>query len=100
MKYELQSDSGALTVRLSGDLTYKDASDFHNVLRALQQDQISKCDIDLSGLQFIDSTGLSLLLLASDVATARKFQIRLTGAQGMVQENLQRTHFHTIVTIA
>ena len=54
------------------------------------------CDIDLVGLEFIDSTGMSLFVYVYDAAKAEALDIRMLNVKGSVREALCRAGFDTL----
>ena len=85
--------SGAvLTVAVSGDI---DLSTGPLVSRALDDalaaDGVTDVDVDLSAVQFLDSSGIALLLKGRRTADEHARGFRVTGAQGMARQVLELT---------
>jgi anti-anti-sigma factor len=55
--------------------------------------------IDLSKLEFIDSAGLGMLLIARDEAKKAGRNLTLRGPQGQVKRTFSATKFDTLLTI-
>jgi anti-sigma B factor antagonist len=70
----------ALHVTLTGELDISNVERFEEVLMELEQPRPELLVLDLRGVQFIDSTGLSLLLNAD--ARARRQSRRVTIVSG------------------
>ena len=63
--FETERDEGVVRVVLSGDLDVSTATSVEERLMALEDGELPpRLILDLSGLRFIDSTGLSLLINA------------------------------------
>ena len=54
------------------------------------------CFINLSELEFIDSAGLGMLLIARDKVRSVEGKIVLKGAQGQVKKMLDLGHFERL----
>ena len=80
---------GTVTVTASGELDMTSAPDLIGVLReAIRTHGPSRVDLDLTGVTFMDSTGLQVLVAAnSDVGGG----LRITGTSPAVFRLLQLT---------
>ncbi|CAK0757849.1 HptB-dependent secretion and biofilm anti anti-sigma factor [Azospirillaceae bacterium] len=99
MDYIIDESNDSITVRLLGRFTYSDHSKFRNVIDKVKNSSFKNCIFDLSRLEFIDSTGLGMMVLANDVCERNGFTLRLINAQGRVRTVLERVEFSTIMTI-
>ncbi|MEP6475898.1 MAG: STAS domain-containing protein [Actinomycetota bacterium] len=67
-----ESDGGIATIRLAGELDISTADELGNVLAELQAPAGPDCiRLDLTGLRFMDSTGLRLIV-TSDIRLRRE----------------------------
>jgi anti-sigma B factor antagonist len=82
-------DSTVLTVR--GELDLTSAPAFERELRAVEATNPRRLVIDLSGLEFMDSTGLRALLLARERAQADGHELALRRGPRQVQRVLELT---------
>src|SRR4051812_30864282 len=87
----IAEQGGAVHVSLGGELDISTASKLEDDLLRVEADGPALLVIDLSGLDFMDSTGLRLLISAD--ARARQADRRLVLVQGneMVQRVLRLT---------
>ena len=99
MEYTINSDSSQRTVSLNGRLTFSDHDVFREITQALGEPGPGKCSVDLSGLEFIDSAGLGLLLLVKEAAQENNISISLTGASDQVAKMLDITKFNELIDI-
>ncbi|CAA7621386.1 conserved hypothetical protein [Magnetospirillum sp. LM-5] len=99
MKYTVNRNGGAVTAGITGRLTFADAPHFPQFLREVMQETQS-CTIDLSGLEFIDSTGMSLFIHVYDQSRAANVTVTLKGAAGPVHEVLSRAGFKDLFPFA
>lgn len=81
-------DDGSRLLRLGGELDIFSAEPLRHSLRELDERPIH---VDLSGLRFIDSTGLSILLSGRQHAQRSGTALRLHGATCQVHDVLERT---------
>lgn len=79
LRIELSCDHGVDVVRLSGELDLVSADE---VERALVSCTGPVVVADLSQLEFVDSTGLSALLLARHAILTRRHRLEIRGARG------------------
>jgi anti-anti-sigma factor len=95
MQYATKRNGGRVEVAVSGRLTFADAPQFPQFL-----DQVTKgatvCEIDLAGLDFIDSTGMSLFVHVYDAAQETGFKVVVRNVKGVVAETLRRASFDTL----
>jgi anti-sigma B factor antagonist len=75
---EVHHDAGSALVTVGGELEFGTAASLRTTLSDLAQDQSDPVVLDLTALQFIDSTGLSLLVQAKQrfSAQGRRFELR------------------------
>jgi len=75
---EVHRHSGSATVTVGGELEFGTAASLRTTLSDLVQDESDPVVVDLTALQFIDSTGLSLLVQAKQrfSAQGRRFELR------------------------
>ena len=94
--YRVDKTAEGLVITLSGRLSFQDSSRFPEVLQHVRGVGLP-IDIQLGALDFIDSTGLSLLLRLYDAAFdlgGGKFII--SNAKGMVKAALHNAQFENL----
>lgn len=96
MHYTLRQGDTTTEVAISGQLTFTDAGQFPKVLAGLAASAREHWTIDLEGLDFIDSTGMSLFVHIYDAATAKGHKAELRNARGVVREALERAGFTSL----
>jgi len=99
MDYTVQTIDSGLQVTLTGRMTLVDHDKFRAVVDSIEKMQGQRCVFDLSGLEFVDSSGLGMFLIARDVAQPKNVEISLRGAQDGVRRILQIAKFNTLFTI-
>ena len=99
MKYAIDSTPEKIYITVEGRLTYTDYNAFNHITNAIGEYAEQKCVIDLANVDFIDSAGLGMLLLARDKISKNKGQIILKSPQGQVNKMLELSKFDTIFLI-
>ncbi len=99
MKYAIDSTPEKVHITIKGRLTYTDYNSFNYITHAVGEHANQKCIIDLSELDFIDSAGMGMLLLARDKASKQKAHITIKSPQGQVKKMLELGKFDTLFLI-
>lgn len=89
MDYAVRPNGQAVEARLSGRLTFTDYQAFRDLLKSFQEQPHPRQVIDLSALEFIDSSGLGMLLIALDEAKRANRTLVLRGPQGQVKRTIE-----------
>lgn len=87
------------TMRFSGRFTFADHDGFQKVVTHISTARKGDVTLDLGGLEFIDSAGLGMLLMAREVAEEKGVRMVLRGAKGAVARMLEVTCFDTVFAI-
>ncbi len=96
---ETAQDDGNYTIRLAGefDMTGRDAVE--QVLRRAQDSDATRIVIHLDGLDFVDSTALSVFVAAGR-SDDGEHRLRFTPARGQVARLFSLTGLDTTLTFA
>jgi anti-anti-sigma factor len=86
---EVQRGTPVALVVATGDIDLSSASALRAACDEALADQPAVLIIDLSGVPFIDSTGLGALIAAARKADVHGGEVRIAGAVGMVTRLLQ-----------
>jgi anti-sigma B factor antagonist len=78
-------------IRLSGALDLASCGELIAAIRIGERSRTTRTVIDVEGLEFIDSTGLRLLLAASRRAELIKREVRFTRGHGYVAHMIRST---------
>jgi anti-anti-sigma factor len=82
---------GRYTVAVSGELDIVSAAKLEAVLLQISADSASAMRLDLSGLTFMDSTGLRTVLLAKELCDSHGFELSLVPGPPKVQRLFEVT---------
>jgi anti-anti-sigma factor len=85
MKYLVFDAAAGKTIHLSGRITFADFSDFQTLTARLQDWGKGPLAVDLADVDFLDSSGLGMLMLLRDAAQARKQAFAFRNARGRVK---------------
>lgn len=97
MNYTIRDEGGVREVGLMGQLTFDATESFREVIDSLERDRVKSCLLDMQGLDFIDSAGLGLLVLAHASAGRAGIPLTMRRPQGQVREMIEVAEFHTII---
>ena len=96
---EMKLVGSTLHVKAVGQLTFADHEAFRRVLRHMSEGELETVAFDLESLDFIDSAGLGMFLLAKDEADSRGQRIILEGVNGNVKKMLSIAQFDSMFQI-
>lgn len=99
MNYTLRTVGKEIHVDLKGRLTFADYSNFRELTELFGEHDTKECFMDLSELEFIDSAGLGMLLIARDKLRLQEGSVILSGAQGQVKKMLDLGHFDSLFKV-
>ena len=86
-------------VRLAGELDLATAPELADVLHGLEA-ECQRIILDVTGLEFIDSTGLRLAVVEHDRAAMDGFEFVIAGAAGSVLKVLRLTGLDVTLPLA
>jgi anti-anti-sigma factor len=84
---------------LSGRFTFSDNVAFREILNNLAQPNVRTLTIDVGGLDFMDSAGLGMLLVAKDEAGKKSKSLVLRNPQGHIKKLFEASKFYSLFTI-
>jgi anti-anti-sigma factor len=93
------TEANVKVVALRGELDFDEAPTFGRVLDELRADGDREVVVDLSGLTFIDSSGISVLVSAAKASAADRGTLVVAGAQAHVQRVFDIVNLAELVAI-
>lgn len=99
MEFKENKSGGGITYLLKGRFTYADHASFRNILRMIGGGDLSHLVFDLSDVEFIDSAGMGMLLLANDTAEKAGVALKLRGATGQVKRLFEGQKFASVFAL-
>ena len=91
LSIDSRRDGDAVLVVLQGELDLASAPDLERELKDAEATNPSRISIDLSGLGFMDSTGLQALLRARERAASASYELKLRRGPHQVQRVFELT---------
>ena len=99
MEYDIGANGSGTICQLSADLTFND----HEAFRSMLDDAVAQASgeivLDLSKLEFIDSAGMGMLLVAQERSQSEGWSLVIDKPQGQVQKMLELAKLGQVVTI-
>lgn len=86
MDFTIQDDGDGKRVLLSGQFTFADNAKFKQMMAALEKTPAKAVILNFSGVDFIDSGALGMLLLFRDEYQKKKISVTLEKARGQVEK--------------
>lgn len=99
MEFQSRSTPDALEAQLTGRLEFTDHDRLRDIIAALDDAKARRFVLNLSGLEFIDSAGLGMLLILQEEAEQRNIKMIVSGPQGDVKRSIDLAKIGEIVTI-
>jgi HptB-dependent secretion and biofilm anti anti-sigma factor len=96
---QIHVDREAGHISMSGEFTFSDHGPFKEIVNEIAATKGRPIVIDLSKLDFIDSAGLGMLLLARDEAKKIERKLILRHPVGQVKRMFGVTKFDTLFTV-
>ena len=99
MDYGIDVKEQEAVVQLKGRLTFNDHAKLRALIREMLQNKAKRQVLDLSALEFVDSAGIGMLLIAREEMANVDKQLVLRAATGQVKRVLTVAQLNKIVTI-
>ncbi len=99
MEFSKNIERGMLSVVLSGRCTFIDQQYVQQIENDLEANELSNIQMDLTNLNFIDSSSLGMLIALQNKAKTKNIDISLLHPTGQVKRVLNITKLDKIFTI-
>lgn len=99
MQYSVRPAADAIEVFLSGRFEFTDHERFRDVAALVASNSGKRFILDLSGLDFIDSAGLGMLLILQEEAERGGMTLSARRAKGDVRRSIELARIDEIVKI-
>ena len=94
----VKRQDSALKVTMKGKCTFSDYTHFKAIVEQLETHSLSAIDIELAQLEYIDSSGLGMLLMLNEKSCG-KTAIRIISPQGQVKKMIDVARLGNVFTI-
>jgi len=99
VEYAIRETGADVEVQVKGRLTFSDHKTFRDIVKSLDSHRNKSWVIELSGLDFIDSAGLGMLLIVRDAASQHGAKVVLRGAREQAKRLIQVARFDSLFTV-
>lgn len=99
MEYSNSTSGGQLIIKLKGEFTFADNEQFQGMIKLILGSTLKDVSLDFSGLEFIDSAALSMLLVMRESCGKQSMNISITNSTGRVKEVLDEMKFSKFIPI-
>ncbi len=97
MEYTQSINGQTATMALRGQFTFADHQNFRDLLKVFESNsEINTLVLDFAGVDFIDSAGLGMMLIAREEAGQRNVKLSLINSQGQVEKMFRVSKFETL----
>lgn len=99
MEFAVRNTPASTEISLSGRMTFADHDSFRDVIAAFDRPAGHKMVFDLSKLEFVDSSGLGMFIIARDTAQKKNLDFAIRGARDEVLRLMTVARFHKMFNI-
>jgi len=97
MDYTSNVNGNCMELAMSGQFLFTDNELFREIVNKMNEHQGNEVVFDINQLEFIDSAGLGMLLLAKETADKKQQQVRLRGLKGQVKHMIEVSKFDALI---
>jgi len=99
MEYRIDIGANETVVQLSGRLTFNDHVPWRALIHEMSRDAAKNQTMDLGALEFVDSAGIGMLLIAREEMSAAGKHLSLRNAKGQVKRVLNVAQINKLIPI-
>ncbi len=99
MQTRISSFEDLVLVRLTGRCTFSSLLQCEEILDIVRQRAASRFELELSGLNYIDSSGVGMLLMLQEACEKKKSQLILRCPSAPVQKVLRLTRLDQVLKV-
>lgn len=101
MQATVKKAAGTATINLVGRFDFNTHRDFRAAYEPLLVDgEVSRVEVDFSGVDYLDSSALGMLLMLRDKLSGVSKDVALTGVAGNVKQVLDIANFGKLFRIS
>ena len=101
MQIKVGKSKDAATLALNGRFDFNSHREFRTSCdEAMQLPEIKEIEVNLSQVDYLDSSALGMLLLLREKAQNANLKVSLTNCTGLVQQVLDVANFQRLFTIS
>jgi HptB-dependent secretion and biofilm anti anti-sigma factor len=99
MDYRIEQNDIEARISLTGRLTFNDHGKVRTMIQEMVQSRANRQIFVINGLEFVDSSGLGMILVAREEVTQLEKKLILRGAQGQVKRVLTVAQLGKVIDI-
>ncbi len=99
MEFHARNLADAIEVRLTGRLEFTDHDRLRDIVALLDAPNLRRFVVDVSGLDFIDSAGLGMILILQEEAEQKNIKLVVRGPRNDVKRSIDLAKIGEIVSI-
>ncbi|MFA6021253.1 MAG: STAS domain-containing protein [Rhodospirillales bacterium] len=92
MKYAIDNKANGMNIALAGRITFADFADMNALIATIKEKSGRMVTLDLTAVEFIDSSALGMLLLIRD-AVGGQNRLSIQNAKGQVKRIMSLARF-------
>ncbi len=100
MKIDVSKSGNGARISISGSMYVEDSASVREKLIALLEEGVYNLTLDLSGLDYVDSSGLGVLISIHKRCLQKGGKMTITGLRGMVEELFKLTRLDLVFNVA
>lgn len=99
MEYQIDVQEDVFEAKLREKITFSDLDGFREMVKRMVESKAGSNIVDLADVEFIDSAGLGMLLLARDEISKTSAHLTLRSPQGQVKRMFSVARFDQMFDI-
>lgn len=99
MKISIVGDGGRCVIRMAGRFDTHCRREFVEAVAQAVADAAGEIQVDLGGVEYIDSSGLGMLLMVRESAKSAGKTVSIANASGNVRQVLDIANFHKLFAL-
>ncbi len=100
MKIDISKSGNGARVTISGSMYVEDSASVREKLIALLDEGVVNLTLDLGGLDYVDSSGLGVLISIHKRCLQKGGKMTITGLRGMVEELFKLTRLDLVFNVS
>jgi len=99
MEYTESKSGDSCEVKMKGKFTFSDHEKFREIISIIKNGGVSGVSIDVSGIEFVDSAALGMLLIAREEAEKGGINLVLRNPNGQISKMFKVSKFDSLFNI-
>lgn len=100
MQTNVSSREGKTTIALQGRFDFNSHREFRDAVDRAIKEAVAQIQVDLAGVDYLDSSALGMLLVLRDKAKGVGKTVALANARGAVRQVIDIANFGKLFTLA